>query len=70
MNLSLPILTLFLASATLAAEPDIIEHVVANPRGVERVQQPDGTYKESKYGDHKLVEAEAFLLPSHPRRGR
>ena len=50
----------------VAAEIDIIEQAKANPRH-ESVQQPDGTYKESKYGDQQLAEAETFLSPSHPR---
>ena len=50
----------------MAAEIDIIEQAKAHPRH-EQVQQPDGTFKESKYGDHKLAEAEAFLSPFHRR---
>ena len=60
------VLCLLVSSSILAAEVDIIKQAIAHPRQ-ESVQQPDGTFKESKYGDRKLAEAVAYLSPFHPR---
>ncbi len=68
MKLSFSIVGLLLASVlALHAEDDIIEQAASHPRGVEQVQQSDGSYKTSKYGDHLLAEAEDFLSAQHPR---
>jgi hypothetical protein len=66
VNPKISILTLLISTSMMAAEIDIIGQAVAHPRH-ESVKQPDGTFKESKYGDHKLAEAETFLSLSHPR---
>lgn len=40
----------------LSQDSDVLDLALRNPRG-ETVQNPDGTYRSPKYGDHKLEEA-------------
>jgi hypothetical protein len=67
VKLKLPILFFFVVSTTWAAEPDILEQAAAHPRGAESVEQADGSWVKSKYGDHRLAEAGTFLSTRYPR---
>ena len=50
----------------LLNDQDVLSYALAHPLG-SLVQQPDGTMRRPKYGDHQLEEAEAFLSSRYSR---